>query len=108
TKSANRTGLEQYGTDWTFESGNSPLARTPILRTWLFISIIYKGHDEHLATMEDIISRLQLLPVIEKRLQEYYPFSQVALVPETTHAAVDRLYSSWACSLRLYKGREGR
>ena len=31
--------------------------------------------------MEDIVSHLKLLPVIEKRLQEYYSFSQVALVP---------------------------
>ncbi|KAJ5884200.1 hypothetical protein N7504_011772 [Penicillium tannophilum] len=40
-----------------------------------------KAHDEHLAAMEDIVSHLKLLPLIEKRLQEYYSFSQVALVP---------------------------
>lgn len=40
-----------------------------------------KAQDEYLAMMEDIASQLKFLPVIEKRLDEYYSFSQVALVP---------------------------
>ncbi|KAJ5266745.1 hypothetical protein N7478_009553 [Penicillium angulare] len=40
-----------------------------------------KVHDEYLAIIEDIASQLKFLPVIEKRLHEYYSFSQVALVP---------------------------
>ncbi|KAJ5213333.1 hypothetical protein N7449_000502 [Penicillium cf. viridicatum] len=77
---------------------NSPSSGTPIFHTWPFMSadsndsasqvLIYgrhnyniKAQDEHLASMEDIVSHLKLLPVIEKRLHEYYSFSQVALVP---------------------------
>lgn len=40
-----------------------------------------KAQDEYLAMMEDIAFQLKLLPVIEKRLDEYYSSSQVALVP---------------------------
>ncbi|KAJ5094506.1 hypothetical protein N7456_010367, partial [Penicillium angulare] len=40
-----------------------------------------KAHDDSLATIEDIASQLKFLPIIEKRLHEYYSFSQVALVP---------------------------
>jgi hypothetical protein len=77
---------------------NSPAAGTPIFHTWPFMSADpngstsqalisgrhnynIKARDEHLATMKDIVSHLKSLPVIEKRLQEYYSFSQVALVP---------------------------
>lgn len=80
------------------KSVNSPSAGTPIFHTWPFMSADpndstsqalisgrhnynTKARDEHLATMEDIVSHLKLLPVIEKRLQEHYSFSQVALVP---------------------------
>ncbi|KAJ5775870.1 uncharacterized protein N7511_000881 [Penicillium nucicola] len=77
---------------------NNPPAGTPIFHAWPFMSAdpsgstsqatipghhnySIKAHNEHLATIEDIVSQLKLLPVIEKRLQEYYSFSQVALVP---------------------------
>lgn len=77
---------------------NSPSPGTPIFHAWPFMSADandsasralisgrhnynIKAHDEHLATLEDIVSHLKLLPIIEKRLREYYSFSQVALVP---------------------------
>ncbi|CAI7584241.1 unnamed protein product [Penicillium discolor] len=76
----------------------SPSTGTPIFHTWPFLSAEpndltsrapvtgghnynIKAHNEHLATIEDIVSQLKLLPVIEKRIHEYYSFSQVALVP---------------------------
>lgn len=79
-------------------NANSPSTGTPIFHTWPFLSAEpndltsrapvtgghnynIKAHNEHLATIEDIVSQLKLLPVIEKRIHEYYSFSQVALVP---------------------------
>lgn len=76
----------------------SPSTGTPIFHTWPFLSAEpndltsrapvtgghnynIKAHNKHLATIEDIVSQLKLLPVIEKRIHEYYSFSQVALVP---------------------------
>lgn len=40
-----------------------------------------KSYDDHLRSIEGIISQLKLLPVIEKRLHSYYVSSQVPLVP---------------------------
>ncbi|RAL08021.1 uncharacterized protein BO97DRAFT_446425 [Aspergillus homomorphus CBS 101889] len=76
----------------------SPLAETPKFHTWPFMSADpnetasqalipgrhnynVKAHDEHLAAIQGIVAQLRLLPVIEKRLHEYYSFSLVALVP---------------------------
>lgn len=50
-----------------------------------------KAHNEHLATIEGIVLQLKFLLIIEKRLIEYYSFSQVALVPK---ALVLQLISS--------------
>lgn len=79
-------------------NANSPSTGTPIFHTWPFLSAEpngltsrdtvtgghnynIKAHNEHLTTIEDIVSQLELFPVIEKRIHEYYSFSQVALVP---------------------------
>lgn len=40
-----------------------------------------KSYDEHLRSIEGIVSQLRLLPVIENRLHSYYKSSQVPLVP---------------------------
>jgi hypothetical protein len=45
-----------------------------------------KAYDAHLATMEEIVSQLKYLPIIEKRLHQYYhqyySFKQNAVVPK--------------------------
>lgn len=40
-----------------------------------------RSYDEHLRSIEGILSQLKLFPVIEKRLHSYYRSSQVPLVP---------------------------
>ncbi|KAJ6138291.1 hypothetical protein N7471_004777 [Penicillium samsonianum] len=73
-------------------SANSPSTGTPMFHIWPFLSADpndsasrvlitgghnynIKAHDEHLTTIEDIVSQLKLLPVIKKE-------STIALVPK--------------------------
>lgn len=41
-----------------------------------------KAYEAHLATMKEILSQLRYLPVIEKRLHQYYSSKHNALVPK--------------------------
>lgn len=41
-----------------------------------------RAFDSHLATMKEIVSQLKYMPLIEKRLHQYYSFKQNPLVPK--------------------------
>ncbi|KAI1460131.1 hypothetical protein F4805DRAFT_418238 [Annulohypoxylon moriforme] len=55
---------------------NSAPSRVPI-----YESLKEKAHQGHLAITEEIVAQLRFLPFIEKLFDEYFSFSQVALVP---------------------------
>ncbi|KAI0883873.1 uncharacterized protein GGS22DRAFT_195046 [Annulohypoxylon maeteangense] len=55
---------------------NYALSRVPI-----YESLNEKGQQGHLATTEEIVAQLKYLPFIEKLFDEFFSFSQIALVP---------------------------
>ncbi|PLB40808.1 uncharacterized protein BDW47DRAFT_134602 [Aspergillus candidus] len=71
-------------------------AGPPKFHTWPFMSTVSdtlpqtptpgshgsKAYEAHLATMKEILSQLRYLPVIEKRLHQYYSSKHNALVPK--------------------------